>query len=125
MKRSSMVPWLLLAIIPSLSRAADVTGMFSTLHFNEESGDYAGVELHIVRGGQGYAIVIQASEGALGLPEVFIPRVSGNIVTFAIPPESMTGLEPAEYRAAIGDTELLLEGPRGPRKVPRRQSHWR
>lgn len=85
MKRYCMLPGLLLAMTPGLSQAANVTGMFSTFHLSEQSGDYTGVEIHIVRGGQGHAVVVQASEGAPGLPEVFIPRVSGNIVTFTIP----------------------------------------
>ena len=108
-----------------MSYAEDIAGMFSSFHISEKSGDFTGVEIHIVKGGRGYAVIVQASEGSPGMPEVFVPQVSGNAIKFEIPPDSRTGLEPAIYAAEIRDDSLTLTGPRGPREVPRRASFWR
>lgn len=116
---------ILLASAPSLVQAGDVTGMFSSMQMSEQSGDYTGLEIHVVPALSSFAIVVQASEGTPGVPDVFTLSVEGENARFTVPPTSRCGLAPGDYEARILEDTFVLLSPHKKRIVPRQQSHWR
>lgn len=124
MKPRSLISIFVLVIVPALVQA-DITGMFSSMRVSERSGDFTGLEVHIVPALNGFAMVLQASEGAPGVPDVFELSVDRETVRFVVPSGSRCGLEPGEYEAKIREDSFILLDPNGTRIIPRRQSYWR
>lgn len=105
----------------------NVTGLFSTFHINEKSGDISGAEIHIVPNPVGYSAIVQASEGAPGYPEVISLSVKGNDVEFTVPENSASGFEPGKYVGSVSNNGILLHGPKGfygELFLPRSRSLW-
>jgi len=103
------------------------TGLFSTLRLSERSGDITGAEVHIVPNPKGFSAIVQASEGAPGLPEVLEVRLSGTTVIFSVPENSASGFVPGQYRGTVTKKGLQLRGPRGSYEnyfLPRKPSFW-
>jgi len=120
---------IILIALSSSSEASDreVTGLFSTFRLSEKSGDIVGAEIHIVPNPKGYSAIVQGSEGAPGFPEVVTLSVKGKTVTFAIPPNSASGLPPGKYIGRVTREGLLLDGPTERFKkyqMPRKKSYW-
>src|SRR6266446_7639717 len=103
----------LLAAQSTFSADGDVTGLFSTFRVSEKSGDISGAEIHIVPNPQGYSAIVQASEGAPGLPEVVEVVAKGTTLVFTIPESSATGFPPGTYNGTVTKEGLKLHGPRG------------
>lgn len=104
-----------------------VTGLFSTFHISEKSGDISGAEIHIVPNPVGYSAIVQASEGAPGYPEVISLSVKGSDVEFTIPENSASGFEPGKYVGSVVIKGILLHGPKGfygELFLPRNKSLW-
>jgi hypothetical protein len=105
----------------------NVTGLFSTFHVSERSGDISGAEIHIVPNPVGYSAVVQASEGAPGFPEAIKLSVNGSTIEFTIPKNSVSGFSPGEYIGSVSTEGLMLHGPKGLYEeyfLPRRSSFW-
>ena len=111
----------------SFAGDGDVTGLFSTFRLSEKSGDISGAEIHIVPNPQGYSAIVQASEGAPGLPEVVEVVVNGTTLVFTIPESSATGFPPGIYNGTVTKEGLRLRGSRGTYEnyfMPRKRSFW-
>jgi len=111
----------------SFAGDGDVTGLFSTFRLSEKSGDISGAEIHIVPNPDGYSAIVQASEGAPGLPEVVGVVVKGTTLVFTIPESSATGFPPGTYNGTVTKEGLRLHGPRGlygDYFLPRKRSFW-
>jgi len=101
-----------------------VTGTFSSLTFNAESGDLGGTEITIVVGGGGHYAIVQCSEGSPGIPLVVKVQVQGQKVSFIIPKGgSSSGCGESAYTGTVtaaglqgqftgsGEQELLKRKP--------------
>lgn len=62
-----------------------VTGIYSDLAFNKESGDVLGEELLIVFSREGYYVVFQSSEGEPIAPVVIPAKIDGQKISFTLP----------------------------------------
>ena len=47
-----------------------VTGVYSNLMLNKESGDIVGIELFVIYSQEGYFVVFQSSEGVPSIPKI-------------------------------------------------------
>ncbi|MBV6820804.1 hypothetical protein KWG64_22945 [Rahnella sp. PD12R] len=63
-----------------------LTGVFSSLHFNNESGDLLGEELIILYSKDGYNVIFQTSEGEPTVPVITKAEIEKDIITFTLPP---------------------------------------
>lgn len=63
-----------------------VTGVFSSLHFNNESGDLLGEELIILYSKDGYNVIFQTSEGEPTAPVITKAEIEKDIIKFILPP---------------------------------------
>lgn len=103
-----------------------ITGTYSDMRYNEESGDVLGAEIRIVATSGGYQASVQFAEG---VPEDLIVAdvtVTGNKISFSIPRSYRGG---AEFSGVIENHMLIGEfrfKTGGPNKVslPRRKSYW-
>src|SRR5712671_838896 len=117
----------LLAAQSAFSADGDVTGLFSTFGLSGKPGDISGAEIHIVPNPRGYSAIVQASEGAPGLPEVVEVVAKGTTLVFTIPESSATGFPPGTYNGTVTKEGLKLHGPRGfygDYFLPRKHSFW-
>jgi hypothetical protein len=101
-----------------------VTGLFSTFHVSEKSGDISGAEIHIVPNPVGYSAIVQASEGAPGFPEAFNLSIKGSEIEFTIPKNSASGFPPGNYVGTVSIKSLKLRGPYEEYLLPRKGSFW-
>lgn len=110
----------------TLETAAKVTGTFSSLAFNEESGDLGGTEISIVLGGGGHYAIVQCSEGSPGIPVVVKVQVQGQRVAFSLPKGSGSGCIEATYTGTVGAAGLTgqFSGAGEPRLLKRSPSYW-
>ena len=70
------------------SYAADVsriTGVYSDMEFNSESGDVVGAEVILVFSRKGYFVIFQNSEGSPSVPVVVPARVEAEKIQFDVP----------------------------------------
>lgn len=77
-----------IALIPIIATAGNktkLTGTFSNLFFNQESGDLGGVEVKIVYTRNGYQAAIQFSEGGPSKLIVVDVHFKGSDVYFKVP----------------------------------------
>jgi hypothetical protein len=65
-----------------------ITGIYSDLYFNQESGDLLGNEIFIVYASGGYVAFVQESLGEPRMPSVVPVLVDGDTVSFAVPDPS-------------------------------------
>jgi hypothetical protein len=101
-----------------------ITGMFSNLEYNKESGDLLGIEIYLVYGGRDYFAIVQCAGGSPAPPVVTPVEISGTEITFKIP----------EVQPECGTTftgTVSKEGLRGrfmgdtaERWIPRKKGYW-
>ena len=118
------VTGIFLTMVSTTALAEKITGLYSSFHQSQQSGDIVGMEIHIVPNPTGYSAIVQASEGAPGTPEVFSLKVSGKIIEFTVLKESKTGLQPGAYRAEVTNANLKITGPNKFYEIPRKESFW-
>ena len=63
-----------------------ITGIYSSLYFNNESGDILGEEIMIVFSNKGYIATYQSSEGEPTIPVVTKVNIVNNTIIFTLPP---------------------------------------
>jgi hypothetical protein len=114
----------MLLVAPRALASDQVTGSFSNFRISERSGDFVGMELHVVPNPTGYSVVVHASEGAPAYPETYTIEVIEDGFTFLLADSAKCGLPPGKYRAKVVDNSLHLSGPYKSWDVPRRQSYW-
>ena len=69
-------------------QAADaprITGVYSDMEFNFESGDVVGVEVVLVFSRKGYFVIFQNAEGSPSVPVVVPARVEAGQIQFDVP----------------------------------------
>lgn len=76
---------LLLSRGVSAQGAARVTGIYSDMTFNHESGDVTGIEVAIVLSKEGFMAIFQDAEGVPLVPIVVPVTVSGSEIVFELP----------------------------------------
>ena len=64
-----------------------ITGIYSDMKYNKESGDVVGNEIFIVFSRNGYFAILQSSEGEPSRPVVVPVSVNGVNVRFSVPPD--------------------------------------
>lgn len=62
-----------------------VTGIYSSLAYNQEGGDLLGAEVFVVYSKHGYYVVFQSSEGEPSDPIMVKAQVDGATVSFSLP----------------------------------------
>lgn len=62
-----------------------ITGIYSSLSFNEESGDLLGNELIVVFSKNGYVVIYQSSEGDPSVPVITQAIINGREISFLLP----------------------------------------
>jgi hypothetical protein len=110
----------------TLEDAAKVTGTFSSLAYNEESGDLGGSEISIVVGGGGHYAIVQCSEGSPGIPVVVKVQVQGQRVSFTLPKGSGSGCIEATYTGTVSAAGLTgqFSGAGEPKLLKRKPGYW-
>lgn len=63
-----------------------ITGIYSSLSLNNESGDVLGEEIMIVFSNKGYIATYQSSEGEPIIPVVTKVNIVNNTIIFTLPP---------------------------------------
>jgi hypothetical protein len=84
---------LLLLLIAALSYGqsmaqrpiAKVTGIYSDMLFNRESGDVTGVEIFILFTRDGHRVYFQDAEGSPNTPVIVPASIKGSSLTFTLP----------------------------------------
>jgi hypothetical protein len=100
-------------IMPLMASDIIVTVLFSTLAISKSTGDFIGAEIHIVPNPKGYSVIVQASEGSAGFPEVLDATVKDSTLFFNIPEKSKSGFSPGFYKGIVSKDGLHLYGPKG------------
>ncbi len=62
-----------------------LTGIYTNLKFNSESGDVSGIEIFVVWSKQGYRVVFQDAEGSPQSPIVVDASILGKKIRFTLP----------------------------------------
>lgn len=105
-----------------------VTGVYSDMEFNSESGDVVGVEVILVFSREGYFAIFQSAEGAPSVPVVVPASVKSEMVQFEVP----VGNGVSVFNGSVSKEMLIGEFSGGAinkegRRVfllPRRLSYW-
>lgn len=63
-----------------------ITGIYSILSFNTESGDVVGEEIMVVFSNKGYIATYQSSDGEPTIPVVTKVNIVNDTITFTLPP---------------------------------------
>ncbi|QIP54873.1 hypothetical protein [Hafnia alvei] len=63
-----------------------ITGIYSSLSFNTESGDIVGEEIMVVFSNKGYIATYQSSDGEPTIPVVTKVNIVNDTITFTLPP---------------------------------------
>jgi len=110
----------------TLEEVVRVTGTFSSLVYNDESGDLGGTEISIVYGGSSHYAIVQCSEGSPGVPFVAKVQVQGIMVSFTLPKGSGSGCPEATYNGTISSEGLRgqFAGFGEPELLKRKSSYW-
>lgn len=104
-----------------------ITGVYSDLHYIEESGDLLGTEVFIVFGGSsGYYAYLQCAEGGPSKPVVVAATVHGNEVELAPHNEPNTHCPNSKFKGKVSRQGLegKFEGTDYPGLLKRKRSYW-
>lgn len=118
----------LLASFPAAALSQEVaprlSGVFSSLYYNQEGGDLLGMEMVIVPAGLGgYSAFVQIAEG--GEPETaLVPlKVSGTRVEFDWP--NSGSYSKVHFKGVLGPKEITISWPSGDvEHLKRGKSYW-
>jgi hypothetical protein len=103
--------------------AVKVTGVYSSLTFNKETGDVVGEEVIVGVAREGHYVVFQTSEGAPSLPVVVSAKVDGTRIKFTLPAPMATW---GEFEGVISRHELVGKFSNSEQviKLKRKSSYW-
>ncbi len=131
MKSSIALIALMIAIAPVMAaeKPVHVTGIYSDLRYNEESGDLSGTEIFIVTAAGGYEAFVQAAEGEPGVAVVVPVKVSRDRISFTVPkPSSSAGIYEGRISATgfVGTVTTAYNGKTHSSAVQlrRKNSYW-
>lgn len=103
--------------------ASKLTGVYSDMSYNNESGDILGDETFIVFSNRGYYVVFQGSEGEPYPPVVVPAKVEGNVISFTLP----AAIDPrGKFQGKVTNGELVGTFSRNGQAVhlKRKLSYW-
>jgi hypothetical protein len=105
-----------------------ISGIYSDLAYNSESGDLGGMELLVIPGGEDkngliWRAFFQLAEGGAPYSTVVTLVVHGTALEFTLPPgDELAGLH---FTGTISNTEIVLNTPAGQVEHLRRgKSYW-
>jgi hypothetical protein len=99
-----------------------ISGLFSNLHYSEESGDLGGWEILVIPSGEStYTAFVQLAEGQGPTVAVGTLLAKGGRFTLTIPPGSVLA---GTYKGVISAKDMRLETPAGPETLLRGKSYW-
>lgn len=126
-----LVTFILAACIVSIQVHAaptvKVTGIYSDLHYIEESGDLLGTEIFIVfGGGGGYYAYLQCAEGGPSKPVLVMATVRGNEVELAPHNDQDSHCPNTKFKGKISTQGLKgkFDGTDYPALLKRKRSYW-
>lgn len=103
--------------------ATKLTGIYSDMSYNDDSGDVLGDEVFIVFSNRGYYAVFQGSEGEPYVPVVVPVKVEGNTISFTLP----ASVDPrGQFHGKIAGGELTgtFSGNAQTIHLKRKASYW-
>jgi len=104
-------------------QAQRITGIYSSLRFNAESGDLSGTELLIIPANPGYIAFVQLAEGDVPSVAVVPVSVSGSRIEFTMPLDAVPG--GFRFTGSIeGDKLVGRWQDRGQEVLRRGKSYW-
>ena len=110
---------------PAPQSGLRVTGIYSSLHYNDEGGDLLGMELLIIPDNSGYVACVQIAEGGSPFVVVVPFVVTGSQVQFTLPPGSIYGGAHLTGSFLSDGAKLILHWPQGQQEVlVRGHSYW-
>lgn len=115
------------AFIPAQAGERKISGIYSSLYFNEEGGDLLGMEVLIFPSGSGpelaYSAFIQIAEGGAPYGVVVPVSVTDGRISFALPAGSVyAGME---FNGTFTDSGLVLTDNNGNKEhLKHGQSYW-
>jgi hypothetical protein len=107
----------------ALAAKSKLTGIYSDMTYNTESGDVLGDEVFIVFSGKGYYAVFQGSEGEPYPPVVIPAQVDGTSIRFTLP----KSVDPrGEFQGNIVGDELVGSFSSNGQSIhlKRKESYW-
>ena len=121
-----IVPAICIALGSTQCQAEDlkITGMYSSLEFNEEGGDLLGMEMYLVYGGgDAYFALVQCAEGAPTAPLLVPVKVSGSKVSFNLTGSPECG---TSFTGVVSKDGLRgrFAGQEEDRWLPRKRGYW-
>ena len=132
MKRGSPTWWLVLLMVlaPAWAVLADtprITGIYSDMHYYEDAGDLAGMEVIIVLGpsapGGAFWVLFQDSGGEPSTPILVQATVTGQKIEFTLPADASSL---GTFRGKVTEAALVgrFSGMQGKIRLPRGRSYW-
>ncbi len=123
MKRLAIFAALILsAAVVAAQADLRISGIFSNLHYSDESGDLGGWEILVIPSGAStYTAVVQLSEGEAPTVAVGTLVAKAGRFTLTIPPGSTLS---GTYKGVITAKDMRLETPAGPETLLRGKSYW-
>jgi hypothetical protein len=81
----TIIPLLILNGFMGASAKPAITGIYSDMCYNTESGDVVGMEIYLVYSKAGYYVIYQASEGEPSVPVIVKATIGDSTIEFQIP----------------------------------------
>ena len=100
-----------------------ITGIYSNMKYNKESGDVVGNEIFIVFSRNGYFAILQSSEGEPSKPVIVPVSVDGVSIKFSVPLD----MDPrGDFHGTICNGHLVgkFSGNNQSVNIKRRSSYW-
>ncbi|WP_418315595.1 hypothetical protein [Piscinibacter sakaiensis] len=109
------------------AKLSPVPGMFTDMKYQQEFGDFVGMEIFIVPSGDGgHFALVQCSDGKLTKPVLVQASFKGIAVTLEPHRDPLSSCPKAAFRGTISDAELRgqFEGSSHVRRLKRKSSVW-
>ena len=106
---------------------AKITGIYSSLNYNEEGGDLLGEEIFIVYGGHGnYFASVQCAQGGIRAPFITPVFVNNSEISFEVPQSEEHLCTTGVFNGVITESGLIGEFAESHMQVnlPRGNSYW-
>jgi hypothetical protein len=117
---------LLLTVSPAFAQTSvpKITGIYSSLRYNQEGGDLQGMELLVIpEKAGGYSAFVQIAEGGAPFTAVVHIFVEGSRISFVIPVEGAFGER--RFEGEMKGTSLVIGSPNGAKQTLHRgKSYW-
>jgi hypothetical protein len=79
-----------------------VTGIFTTLTSDRETGDISGTEIFVMHSNMGYYVTYQCAAGEVSEPVLLKAKIVGSVIQFSVP-------ESFKYFCDYGDFQGIIK----------------